>query len=70
MKLYSMSINDNDGDGHLFYEYFPSKKKAESALVAQKKLNRRGVIKPISVTPTKTGILKALNLFGHHADNG
>lgn len=58
------------------YSYYASKREAQSALATWRKnspgdvQDQTGTIEPIEVTPTRAGILAALNRYAGHADNG
>ncbi len=71
MKIYVLSTQTNQ-DGHQGYDYFTNKKKA----VAQRKeiegLNADATCTIVEgeVEISKDGIIRALNHWGDHPDNG
>jgi hypothetical protein len=66
MKIYKVSFRDNMGE-HKGYEYFSSSKEAKRVW---KEYREMADIETIDVTPTKKGIISALNNNASHPDNG
>ncbi len=75
MKLYRNSYRGDD-DEHGGFDFHASLRAAKAArasfmrLAASSQVERTCRIEPIEIKPTKAGIMKALNKFGGHADNG
>jgi len=71
MKLYRVALYCDTGVS-AGYEYFGTKKDALRKVREEKDPNGMddAVMEEINVTPTKTGILAALNRYGDHPDNG
>lgn len=78
MKFYQVHLT-HDAGVSAGYEYFTSLREAKVRVIAWHK-DHEGVdaddgstganIQEINVVPTKVGILRALNLYANHADNG
>lgn len=68
MKLYRNHVA-RGGDESCGYEFFTSKAEAVRAArgYADKAIS---VAEPIEITPTKAGIISALNKYAGHPDNG
>lgn len=69
MKLYKLSFtekNDNEHKGFAFYSSQREAKKEARKVASHKDCE----IEAIVVTPTKAGILRALNRYAGHPDNG
>jgi hypothetical protein len=75
MKFYQLHRTHEAGES-AGYEYFTGKREAESALATWRRnrpgpdQDHQGTITPIEIEPTKPGILRALNRYAAHADNG
>ncbi len=77
MRLYRNHYYDAT-EGSYGFAWFSSKAKAVSAWNRDKKLDPNLELdfagpcraEPIEVSPTRAGIIRALNQFGSHADNG
>lgn len=70
MKIYRVSI-ESHAEGHQGYNYHPSRKEAQKDLRKSEAAGHdNSGIEEITLTPTKAGIIAALNRFGGHADNG
>jgi hypothetical protein len=75
VKLYQLHRIHEAGES-AGYEYFSSKREAAKAASEWRKStpgpddDHETEIKEIEVTPTKAGILAALNRYGKHNDNG
>jgi hypothetical protein len=71
MIFYRLHVHDNydESRGYLF---FTTRKEAESSHRTHKKLFPEGEqeLDEITVTPTKAGILAALNKYADHPNNG
>lgn len=76
MKIYKVSY-DGDPDGQKGFEFVASMELARKLARAWEKQEKspgigdhRGEIELLEISPTKRGILKALNKHGSHPDNG
>jgi len=72
MKIYRVSKLERDG-GHDGYLYLTNKTAAQKRQQEENKIptNRNdGSVEEINFTPTKSGILKMLNTWAAHPDNG
>lgn len=69
MKIYRVSLWDSGDDSHVAYIYRRTLREARAEAKAAAP-ERRATIKPIEVRATAAGIIRALNLYGGHADNG
>jgi hypothetical protein len=67
MKIYRLHLWDGRGGESIGYRYFPSMK---AAVRVYRDYHGRGEIKTIEFTPTLSGILKVLNIYGSHPNNG
>lgn len=72
MRLYRnayLSVENNCGG----FSFHPSKAAARREAAERKRDGYppcREIAEPVDVTPTKKGILRALNIWGGHPDNG
>lgn len=66
MRFYRVE-NYNDHDSSLGFEWFVNRKAAEAAAAA---LGTQRDVEVVEITPTKAGILKALESYAAHPDNG
>jgi hypothetical protein len=66
VKFYQVSCQNEDRN-HGGYLYFTDKCEA---IAESRKQGRGGEFHPIEVKPTKAGILRALNQYAGHPDNG
>lgn len=74
MRIYSLHRTHSAGES-AGYEFFGSRRAADKAAAewirSDDSLLEHGTeIKPIEVEPTKSGILRALNRYASHNDNG
>lgn len=70
MKIYKV-FQGFTSDGNQGYSYHGSKALADKALKeCEDNEIKDGEIEIIEVTPTKAGIILALNIHGSHNDNG
>jgi hypothetical protein len=75
MKFYQLHRTHEAGIS-AGYGYFTNKREAEQALTVWRKnspgdvQDQDGEIAEIQIEPTKDGILRALNRYAAHADNG
>lgn len=74
MTFYQLHRTHSAGES-AGYEYFTSLKDAERAAAAWRRsddslLEHGTAIDKIEVKPTKAGILRALNRYANHCDNG
>lgn len=69
MRIYRVSTERNNGDGHGGY-WFISNKREISKLRKEHEDLTFGEPVPFTLKPTKAGILAALNREAGHADNG
>lgn len=74
MKLYSLHRTHSAGEsaGH---EFFASKRDADKAAAEWRRQGSEleehaAEVQPITVEPTRQGILRALNRYASHTDNG
>jgi len=69
MKLYRVSFNRLSDDQHTGYAFHASER---SALQDGKQASTEHsfAVTPIEVEPTKDGVLKVLNQYAGHPDNG
>lgn len=67
MKLYRVEYRNEDDDTHEGYSYHPSKKDAQ---IACKCSYGHTIITQIEVATDKKGIIRALNQYTGHPDNG
>jgi hypothetical protein len=74
MKIYQLHRTHSAGES-AGYEYFASRREAEKAASDWRRsddslLGHASTIEQIEVEPTRRGILRALNRYANHADNG
>lgn len=80
MKIYKVSFN-GDPDGQKGFEFHSSRRNAEAAARKWMKQEQtpgftpdiathEGEIEVLEITPTKHGIISALNCHAGHPDNG
>lgn len=69
MKIYKLSYRD-EGYEHKGYDYVSSKRKADRLAAKAHRHDYETEISVITINPTKKGILKALNQYAGHPDNG
>lgn len=74
MKIYRVSLWSDSGDGSTGYSYHSSKREAEKAARENRSAKSNDSPDPdvevIDVSPTRAGIIKVLNRYGGHPDNG
>lgn len=72
MRIYKLRIAEEHGNS-MGYEFFPSKhaaEKAKRAWLSESPEDRTATVSLVEITPTKTGIIAALNRHASHPDNG
>lgn len=80
MKIYRVSY-DGDPDGHKGYSFFASKAEATKDAKRWERQDQspgytkgigdhRGKIEALDIDPSKRGIIRALNTYAGHCDNG
>jgi hypothetical protein len=71
MKFYRVS-KSTDGGNSAGFEFFTAKSDAEKEMrqFLRDDPTEFSRIDVIEITPTRTGILRALKLYASHADNG
>ena len=67
MKFYRVHFVNHAEMGSQGYEFFTSKRAAEKKA---REYGPTAEVEEIQVTPTRAGILDALNRYGSHPDNG
>lgn len=68
MKIYRLSSDTNNHDGYSFYSSKKEAIKEKNILI--KKYDSSVDIEKFEVEISKKGIIKALNIFASHPDNG
>lgn len=76
MSIYKIAFN-GDPDGQKGFDYVSSLREAQKRKrewdgnsEPGEHLQRNAEIEKLDIDPTKTGILRALNIYGGHPDNG
>lgn len=75
MKFYQLHLTHEAGTS-VGFRWFTSKREAESHLANWRRnspgdvQDQTGEITPVNIEPTRAGILKALNRYANHPDNG
>jgi hypothetical protein len=69
MKIYRVSYRDSS-DEHKGYEYFSNKTDAVKADNKNRGNQMRDDVEEIEFQPTKSGVLRLLNIYASHPDNG
>jgi hypothetical protein len=72
MKVYQVSLI-GDGAEHAGYQYFSNQREAQKAVThwcKDKSVEHDASMEIIDVEITKRGILRLLNRYASHADNG
>lgn len=69
MRFYRVEMID-EVEGSQGYQYFTNHEEARTFAKQNQPADQRRPILAIDVTPTRAGILRALNNYGGHPDNG
>lgn len=71
MRFYRVHYTTDCGSS-AGYDWFTCRRKAEQEARAWRRDNpdETTAIRAVEVSPTRAGILRALNLYGSHCDNG
>jgi hypothetical protein len=71
MKIYRVSLSEQV-EGHRGYEYFSSKRQADEKARAfdYETDGNEAIVETIELKLTKKDVLRVLNQYGSHPDNG
>lgn len=69
MRIYQVDHTRLDGDGSGGFSYFSNRRDAQRE-VTKVKATSECQINVLNIKPTKVGIIKALNIYAGHPDNG
>lgn len=72
MRFYQVHLINDEGHS-AGYHWFTNEREAKSHVhhwTKDKSVEHSANIEPIDIEPTKAGILKALELYASHPDNG